>query len=165
MLRLSGGGPRPEPAPRYGAYPQPPMGAGHWSVEYEPRPAAVREARAQVRRQLEGWGLADRGDLVDTAELLVSELATNALLRPHCPGGRGGTPTASRFRLTLTAAHGVLRCEVEDRERCVPEMGDACGAESGRGMFLVDALARRWGCQQDGVGKTVWFELGTCGCE
>ncbi|MFJ8107159.1 ATP-binding protein [Streptomyces sp. NPDC096132] len=130
------------------------MGAGHASVEYDPRPAAVREARAQVRRQLEVWGLADRGDLMDTAELLVSELATNALLH-----------SATRFRLTLTAAHGTLRCEVEDSGRRTPQVLEAGGAESGRGMFLVDALARRWGCHQDGVGKTVWFELGTCGCE
>jgi hypothetical protein len=29
----------------------------------------------------------------------------------------------------------------------------------------VNALARRWGCHQDGPAKTVWFELGTCGCD
>ncbi|MFI7299781.1 ATP-binding protein [Streptomyces sp. NPDC050121] len=168
MLRLSGrSGPVPDPAPQYGAYPQPPIGAGHWSVEYDPRPSAVREARAQVRRQLEGWGPADREELVDTAELLVSELATNALLH-----------SASRFRLTLSAAHGVLRCEVADSPslstplepggppcRRTPQVLHAGGTESGRGMFLVNALARRWGCCQDGPGKTVWFELGTCACE
>lgn len=151
MLRLSGGR-LPDPDPQYGAYPQPPMGAGHLSVEYDPRPASVREARAEVRKQLEGWGLAEHTDLVDTAELLVSELATNALLH-----------SASRFRLTLSAAHGVLRCEVADTGRRTPQVLQAGGAESGRGMFLVDALARRWGCHQDGPGKTVWFELGTCG--
>ncbi|WP_327593684.1 hypothetical protein [Streptomyces chartreusis] len=102
----------------YGSYPQPPLGAGHLSVEYGPRPAAVGEARAAVRRQLEGWGLADLDDLVDMAERLVSDLASNALRQ-----------AASRFRLTLSAAHGILRCEV-----------------------------------RDGVGKTVWFELGTCRC-
>nr|WP_078948202.1 ATP-binding protein [Streptomyces griseus] len=153
MLRLSGGR-LPDPDPQYGAYPQPPMGAGHLSVEYAPRPTAVREARAEVRKQLEGWGLAEQEDLVDTAELLVSELATNALLH-----------SASRFRLTLTAAHGVLRCEVADTGRRAPQVLQAGGAESGRGMFLVDALARRWGCHQDGPGKTVWFELGTCGAD
>jgi anti-sigma regulatory factor (Ser/Thr protein kinase) len=103
---------------------------------------------------LEGWGLADREELVDTAELLVSELATNALLH-----------SASRFRLTLSAAHGVLRCEVADTGRRTPQVLHAGGTESGRGMFLVNALARRWGCCQDGPGKTVWFELGTCACE
>ena len=74
------------------------------------------------------------------------------------------TPT-SRFRLTLFAAHGVLRCEVADAARRVPRVLDAGTGESGRGMFLVDALAQRWGCHRDGPGKTVWFELGTCGAD
>ncbi|WP_369276315.1 ATP-binding protein [Streptomyces sp. R11] len=130
------------------------MGAGHLSVEYDPRPCAVRAARAEVRRQLEGWGLADRDELVDVAELLVSELATNAVRH-----------SASRFRLSLFAAHGILRCEVSDGGCRVPVVLDAGASESGRGMFLVDALSRRWGCHRDGPGKTVWFELGTCGSD
>ncbi|MFF5495150.1 ATP-binding protein [Streptomyces aquilus] len=141
--------------PRYASCPQPPLGAGHLSVEYEPRPTAVREARALVRRQLESWGLADQddpADLTDTAELLVSELATNALL--HSAG--------SRIRLTLTAAHGVLRCEVSDGGHRVPRVRAAGSTTSGRGMFLVDALALRWGRDRDGAGETVWFELATC---
>ncbi|MDX3574949.1 ATP-binding protein [Streptomyces sp. ID05-47C] len=153
MLQLSGGR-LPDPDSPYGACPQPPLGAGHWSVEYDPRPSAVGEARSQVRRQLESWGLAEPEDLVDTAVLLVSELATNALLH-----------SASHYRLTLTAAHGVLRCEVADTGRRTPQVLQAGSAESGRGMFLVEALARRWGCHQDGPGKTVWFELGTCACD
>jgi len=127
---------------------QPPVGAGHLTVEYDPRPSAIREARTEVRRQLEAWGLAGQEEVLDTAELLVSELATNALLH-----------SASRFRVTLSAVHGVLRCEVQDAGRCTPQVLDAGGSESGRGMFLVDALARRWGCHQDGRRKTVWFEL------
>lgn len=144
----------PDPDARYGPFPQPPLGAGHLSVEYAPEPSAVREARTQVRRQLEGWGLAERGEVADVAELLVGELATNALVHAE-----------SRFRLTLFAAHGVLRCEVADTERRVPRVLEAGTGESGRGMFLVDALAQRWGCHRDGPGKTVWFELGTCGSD
>ncbi|MDT7840952.1 ATP-binding protein [Streptomyces justiciae] len=128
------------------SYPQPPLGAGHLSVEYAPRPASVREARAEVRRRLEAWGLADVDDLVDTAELLVSELATNVVRHS----------ASSPYRLTVFAAHGVLRCEVT---------AGALTEQTGRGMFLVAALARRWGCYQDGTGKTVWFELGTCGAD
>ncbi|WP_445025889.1 ATP-binding protein [Streptomyces sp. SAS_270] len=153
MLQLSGGH-LPDPDPPYGPFPQPPMGAGHLSIEYDPCPTAAGEARAEVRRQLEGWGLSEQSD---TVELLVSELVTNALLH-----------TASRFRLTLTAAHGVLRCEVADSCRRSPRVfgtGVTEDRENGRGMFLVDALARRWGCHQDGSGKTVWFELGTCGTD
>ena len=150
MLELSGGH-LPDPDAAYGCYPQPPLGAGHLSVAYDPRPDAAAEARAEVRRQLEGWGLVAQSD---TAELLVSELVTNALIH-----------AGSRLRLTLWAAHGVLRCEVSDASRRLPEVLRAGTAESGRGMFLVDALSRRWGCHQDGPGKTVWFELGTCGSD
>ncbi|MER8222472.1 ATP-binding protein [Streptomyces sp. NPDC094143] len=153
MLQLSGCH-LPDPDAPYGPFPQPPLGAGHLSVEYGPRPSAVREARAQVRRQLEGWGIAERGEVADVAELLVGELATNALL--HARSG---------FRLTLFAAHGVLRCEVADGERRVPRVLAAGTGENGRGMFLVDALAQRWGCHREGSGKTVWFELGTCGAD
>ncbi|MDK1343345.1 ATP-binding protein [Streptomyces sp. 378] len=151
MLQLSGWS-LPDPDAQYGPFPQPPLGAGHLSVEYAPRPSAVREARAEVRRQLEAWGLAERGEVAEAAELLVGELAANALVHAR-----------SRFRLTLFAAHGVLRCEVADGEHRVPRVLDAGTGESGRGMFLVDALAQRWGCHRDGPGKTVWFELGTCG--
>ncbi|MET8447267.1 ATP-binding protein [Streptomyces sp. NPDC005209] len=144
----------PDPDPQYAAYPQPPIRAGHLSVEYEPLPTAAREARAAVRRHLEEWGLAEQSDVADVAELLVSELATNALRH-----------AASRFRLTLSASHGVLRCEVGDADRRAPRLIDAGAGESGRGMALVNALAQRWGCHEEGPGKTVWFELGTCGDE
>ncbi|MFJ4624367.1 ATP-binding protein [Streptomyces sp. NPDC088812] len=162
MPELSGGR-LPEPDAPYGACLQPPLGAGHLSVGYDLRPHAVGQARAEVRRQLELWGLADRGDLADTAVLLVSELATNALLRHHGRDGAGG-PDARRFRLTLSAAHGVLRCEVTDAGRRTAQVTEAGCAQTCRGMFLLEALARRWGCRQDGAGTTVWFELGTCGC-
>ncbi|CAL9560397.1 MULTISPECIES: ATP-binding protein [Streptomyces] len=153
MLQLSGRH-LPDPDAHYGPFPQPPLGAGHLSVEYAPRPFVVREARAEVRRQLESWGIAERGEVADVAELLVGELVTNVLVH-----------AASGFRLTLFAAHGVLRCEVTDEERRVPRVLEAGAGENGRGMFLVDALAQRWGCHRDGSGKTVWFELGTCGAD
>ncbi|MDC0771288.1 hypothetical protein [Streptomyces sp. HD] len=109
----------------YGSNPQPPMGAGHLSVEYDPCPSAVGEARAEVRRQLEGWGLAEFDDLVDVAEGLVSEFATDALRR-----------AARGFRLTLFAAHGVLRCEVRDGvgKTVWAEFG-TCGCVGGSGSF------------------------------
>ncbi|MFE4666132.1 ATP-binding protein [Streptomyces sp. NPDC056716] len=156
MLQLSG---NRSPGPDFpdGAFPQPPLRAGHLRVTYDPRPTAVREARVAVRRHLEEWGLAEHDapeGLVDTAELLVSEVTTNALLH-----------SAGRFTLTLSAAHGVLRCEVGDLGPRTPRVVEAGGAENGRGMFLVAALARRWGCRQEGAGKTVWFELGTCACD
>ncbi|WP_128379686.1 ATP-binding protein [Streptomyces cavernae] len=152
MLRLSGGQ-SSDPDHTYGSFPQPPLGAGHRCVVYEPHPTVAAAARAEVRGRMEDWGLMDHSE---TAELLVSELVTNALL--HARG---------RLRLTLTAAHGVLRCEVSDVVGSPPRLLREVGAdeEGGRGMFLVEALARRWGCEQDEPGKTVWFELGTCGSD
>ncbi|MPY63103.1 ATP-binding protein [Streptomyces spongiae] len=139
-------------SPQFGTLSTLPLGAGHRSVEYDPCPSAAGQARAEVRRQLECWGLTEHSE---TVELLVSELVTNALVHAR-----------SRLRLTLTAAHGVLRCEVSDADHRRPRVRRVKEtAESGRGMFLVDALARRWGSHQDGQGKTVWFELDTCGLD
>lgn len=156
MLRLSEGyeaqAQLSDQGPRFGTLPPLPMGAGHRSVEYAPCPSAAGQARAEVRRQLESWGLTEQSE---TVELLVSELVTNALVHAE-----------SRLRLTLTAAHGLLRCEVSDADARRPRVRRVTQtSEGGRGMFLVDALAQRWGCHEDGTGKTVWFELGTCGLD
>ncbi|MFJ4684432.1 ATP-binding protein [Streptomyces sp. NPDC088789] len=157
MLQLYGNR-RPAPHSAFGAFPQPPLRAGHLSATYAPRPSAVREARAAVRRHLEEWGLAEPDasqDLTDTTALLVSEVATHALLHS----------TGDRITLSLMAAHGVLRCEIGE----IGGLGDGTGCArptpGDRGMFLVAALARRWGCEPDGPGGTVWFELGTCVCD
>ncbi|MEU0222111.1 hypothetical protein ABZ281_47050 [Streptomyces sp. NPDC006265] len=120
MLQLCGRH-LPDPDARYGPFPQPPLGAGHLSVEYPSRPSAVREARAEVRRQLERWGLGEDGEVAGAAALLVGEPATNALVH-----------AGSRFRLTLFAAHGVLRCEIADA---------SCGSSS--------AHADRWAAVGD----------------
>lgn len=116
-----------------------------------PGKSSVRQARDIVRKWLAEYGLQD---LVDITELLVSELATNAVV--HAGG---------RYRLTLSVGIGTLRCEVADERRHLPlrpnrqaEDHDA-DSESGRGLLLVDALAHRWGSRLIGEGKEVWFEL------
>ena len=88
--------------------------------------------------------------MTDVAELLVSELVTNALLH-----------AGSEVRVRVEADGSRIRVEVQDgspvnvRKRAVsPE------STTGRGLALVDALATRWG--SDAVtdrGKAVWFEL------
>ena len=119
-----------------------------------PGKSSVRQARELVRKRLAEYGLQD---LVDVAELLVSELATNAVV--HAGG---------RYRLTLSLAVGILRCEVADERRHLPrpphrqaESDDNpdFDSENGRGLFLVDALAHRWGSRLVEEGKEVWFEL------
>lgn len=112
-------------------------------------PTAARRARQVTRSQLLAWELNDH---CETAELLVSELVTNALSH-----GRGP------IRLGLGRRHGMLRCEVADHGRGLPQPRPlSMSGESGRGMHLVDALTNRWGVDHEASGKTVWFELATC---
>jgi hypothetical protein len=117
--------------------------SAHWSLQLHPR--AVRRARVLVRRTLDTWNLAS---LTDEAELLVSELTTNALL--HATG--------------LISLHLVfrdhLRCEVGDDDHTLPAPRHPLAtSETGRGLNLVDHLASRWGSTRTQTGKIVWFEL------
>ncbi|MEW2403940.1 SpoIIE family protein phosphatase [Streptomyces sp. NPDC046862] len=108
--------------------------------------AEVARARAAVREQLHVWGL---NTLEDTAEMLVSELVTNAVRH------------ADTRRVGLRLVRGdTLLCEVEDDDPMLPTLLSAGPAdESGRGMRVVSTLAREWGTSRTSTGKTVWFEL------
>ncbi|MER7839035.1 ATP-binding protein [Streptomyces sp. NPDC096040] len=108
---------------------------------------AVPEARRELRELLRHWGKPGRSEI---AELLTSELVTNALLH-----------TDREAVLTAVVGPSQLRVEVRDfvgrRPRvCAPDTGDGT---HGRGLVLVDSLADAWGVQAHEVGKSVWFEL------
>ncbi|GAA2719888.1 MULTISPECIES: SpoIIE family protein phosphatase [Streptomyces] len=116
---------------------------GDWTLPPEPR--SVARARELAREQLESWGL---DDLVDTSELLVSELVTNALRY-----GEGEI----RLRLLLDR---TLVCEVWDGGHVQPRRRRARDTdEGGRGLQLVGLLSAAWGSRRTPLGKTVWFEL------
>ncbi|MEU8717460.1 ATP-binding protein [Streptomyces sp. NPDC048663] len=107
---------------------------------------SVRQARRLVTAQLADWAVSD---LSDTAELLVSELVTNALRHTRGP-----------LRLNLQLRDRRLLCEVEDTESASPARGVAdLHAENGRGIELLDLLADAWGSVRTATGKTMWFEL------
>ncbi|MFE1753382.1 SpoIIE family protein phosphatase [Streptomyces anandii] len=109
-------------------------------------PAEVGRARAAVREQLHTWGLAR---LADPAELMVSELVTNAVRHSH------GRPVELRL-----VRGDTLLCEVDDDDHELPTLLSAGpGDESGRGLRVVSTLAREWGTSRTAGGKTVWFEL------
>ncbi|MFB7496785.1 ATP-binding protein [Streptomyces sp. NPDC056161] len=114
-----------------------------------PREAAsVPQARRLVRRTLTGW---DLPDLVDPAELIVSELASNAVRH-----ARHGT-----FRLTIRRrGAGSVRLEVIDKCQS-PPVRKTAGADddNGRGLALVEALSRRWGTEPLPWGKRVWADV------
>ncbi len=116
---------------------------GDWSLAPEAR--SVARARELARDQLTDWGLQD---LVDTAELLVSELVTNALRHGH---------GEIRVRLLLDR---TLVCEVWDADLAQPRRRRARDTdEGGRGLQLVGLLSEGWGSRRTPRGKTVWFEL------
>jgi PAS domain S-box-containing protein len=116
---------------------------GDWTLPREPR--SVGKAREYARGQLLSW---DMEPLVDTTELLVSELVTNALRY-----GEGEI----RLRLLLDR---TLVCEVWDSGLVQPRRRRARDTdEGGRGLQLVGLLSAAWGSRRTPRGKTVWFEL------
>ncbi|WP_318209026.1 MULTISPECIES: SpoIIE family protein phosphatase [unclassified Streptomyces] len=116
---------------------------GDWRLPREPR--SVGRARELARTQLKAWGLEP---LVDTVELLVSELVTNALRY-----GEG------EIRLRLLRDR-TLVCEVWDAGLVQPRRRRAKDTdEGGRGLQLVGLLSSSWGSRRTPRGKTVWFEL------
>ncbi|MEV8566747.1 SpoIIE family protein phosphatase [Streptomyces sp. NPDC051322] len=112
-------------------------------------PGSLHAARLALRAALRRWSLVP---LSDTAELLASELATNALL--HTEG-----------RATLTArpvsdGRRVLRLAVTDTSSASPQRRAAPAlSTSGRGLMLLEELASAWGVEPQGSGKTVWCEI------
>jgi anti-sigma regulatory factor (Ser/Thr protein kinase) len=112
-----------------------------------PDPAAVRSARQFVQEHCRSLGMHD--DACDSAVLMVSETVTNAFLH-----GR------SEARIRVTASEGRMRVEVADdnsrHPRPVEQDDDAL---DGRGIAIVQMLSHRWGVQDHGLGKTVWFEV------
>ncbi|MFE6128791.1 SpoIIE family protein phosphatase [Streptomyces sp. NPDC056437] len=116
---------------------------GDWRLPREPR--SVGRARELARAQLVSW---DLEALVDTVELLVSELVTNALRY-----GEG------EIRLRLLRDR-TLVCEVWDAGLVQPRRRRARDTdEGGRGLQLVGLLSAAWGSRRTPRGKTVWFEL------
>jgi serine phosphatase RsbU (regulator of sigma subunit)/anti-sigma regulatory factor (Ser/Thr protein kinase) len=121
-----------------------PDDVAEWRLPLDPVEAG--RARAVVREQLHDWGLAK---LAYTAELLVSELVTNAVRHSH------SRPVDLRL-----VRGDTLLCEVDDDDHDLPTLVNARpGDEFGRGLRVVSTLAREWGTSRTKAGKTVWFEL------
>jgi len=108
---------------------------------------AVPEVRRQLRELLRQWGRPGRSEI---AELLTSELVTNALVH-----------TDHDAVLTATVGPRGLRVEVRDFVARRPRLRvpNADDGTHGRGLVLVQSLADAWGVRAHGVGKAVWFEL------
>lgn len=113
-------------------------------LERDPRSSAA--ARRFVGETLRHW---DCEDLLDTVNLLVSELVTNSVVHAD-----------SAADIAVVLKPDAVRIEVSDRGPVIPSVTDADeDATSGRGLAMVEALASSWGVTPGPGGKTIWFEV------
>ena len=119
------------------------------SIELEPVAQSVSEACRFVATMLELWGCDDPDEVLG---LLTSEVVTNAIL--HAGG---------QIRLqAVLAADGTMRVETFDTSPETPVIqSPAPYGGSGRGILIVQRLARCWGIESTDSHKVVWFELPT----
>ena len=121
-----------------------------------PRPESVKTGRDFTRATLVEW---DMPALADVAELVVSELVTNAL--------RHGIPSACQLvsdrcvRLRLLAQAPFVMCMVTDPGAGIPVLRESePTSENGRGLNVVECCSVRWGWHLlDDGGKVVWALL------
>ncbi|MER8042145.1 ATP-binding protein [Streptomyces sp. NPDC094032] len=117
---------------------------GEFSQRFSATRRGARLARLLAVQQLRDWGVT----ATDAAELVVAELASNAVTHGRVQG--------RDFELRVTLAVDHVRVEVSDaRGERAPEP-DPYPDEHGYGLHLVDALATAWGVKGRSVGKTVW---------
>ncbi|QIK77132.1 ATP-binding protein [Nocardioides piscis] len=110
-------------------------------------PSSVRRARHLLRAELKDTA---HECLSEAAELVVSELVTNAILH-----------TGEIIELTSSLEPQGLHVEVADRGTHIPIVAsyDAL-ASTGRGLLLVSELTDQWGAEGRPDGKTMWFRIG-----
>jgi anti-sigma regulatory factor (Ser/Thr protein kinase) len=109
-------------------------------------PVALREVRRFVREVLGIWGV---DDWLGNAEIIASELATNAVKHARSP-----------FRVSMTRSRASIVLAVRDASFRQPQpRARHTDDDGGRGLALVSELSNKWGTNQELDGKTVWAEL------
>jgi len=115
---------------------------------FVPAPVVVREVRDFVREVLRRWG---EHALVDEAELIVGELASNAVLHACSP-----------FRVSVSRTNTEVKIAVRDASSILPEnVIGPVDRDGGRGIWIVDAVSERWAADPEADGKTIWAKLPT----
>ena len=138
-----------EAAPRQGAS-HPPAKVSEKTADFTAELGAPAAARRFVRDALHQLGHADK-DLVDEAALVVSELATNAVVHAG---------SAFSVGISVLPARQLLRLTVRDTDPTMSTIGDSSpAAPAGWGLSLVAALAIRWGVETTSDAKVVWAEF------
>ncbi|MEU7022770.1 ATP-binding protein [Streptomyces sp. NPDC046203] len=127
-------------------------------------PNAIGLARLHTTDVLSRWGV--HPDSVETAKLLVSELATNVVQHPNNlsrqDSSQARQSTAQTFEIALEMVDDIVRLSVWDRDAKPPAMSPAgLDATGGRGLLLVDAMSLRWGHYEvpRRPGKVVWADI------
>jgi anti-sigma regulatory factor (Ser/Thr protein kinase) len=122
-------------------------------------PSAVSCARAHVRSVAREWELAD---LAATAELLASELVTNAIRASEQLTTRADLPSIPVVRIWLAFDETYIAIHVWDGDDEMPVRKDVGpDDEGGRGLMLVESLGQDWGAYREhNGGKVVWVVIG-----
>ncbi len=119
------------------------------ALQLDPDPRSVGRARAWV---VEEFGDLGRTDLLDAAELGVSELVTNAILHAEPP-----------ITLRVLGSRERPRVEVRDHSKRPPRTTDDMTDEDGlmrtvgRGRGILALYSQAWGADVSPEGKVVWF--------
>ncbi len=125
----------------------------HW-LELPAHRSSVGIARHRLTEHLDAWSVP--GQALDDAALLLSELATNAVVHTASTRILCGVALSAdgRLRIEVHDDHGVC-CEAPE----APDLDE----ESGRGLLIVQALAESWGVKPSSTteGKVVWATLRT----
>src|SRR5580658_359324 len=157
-----------------------------WEGQFPAEPIRVSEARRLAHETFMSWGM--DMEQADLACLLVSEVVTNVVLHAAVSptprhelvlegAGAGplgiigdwdlapfedglATPAGKDFTLRLRRGAEAIWVEVFDADLRLPRIRSAGESdEGGRGLYLVDQLATRWGSRPTKDGKAVWFEM------
>ncbi|WP_055483246.1 SpoIIE family protein phosphatase [Sphaerimonospora mesophila] len=145
------------------------------------QPIMVGEARRMASEAFERWQVPQ--ERADLACLLVSEVVTNVVLHAagasvprrelvlegpplpfdeswDVPGFEEDIAGEKEFTLRLRCGKDAIWVEVFDQDLRLPRIRSAAETdEGGRGLYLVDQLAKRWGSRPTREGKAVWFEI------
>ncbi|MEW1721881.1 ATP-binding protein [Streptomyces sp. NPDC093109] len=115
-------------------------------------PQSVGAARGWVREFVGSRLPAASGERAGDIELVVSELVTNAI--------RYGSEPGDSVLVVLAVLPAFVRVEVHDPVRRRPRVRAVSRQRArGRGLFIVAALAERWGVEERPFGKRIWAEL------
>jgi len=130
-------------------------------IDLRALPTSASSARLVTKSTLHGWRL---GGLAETAELLVSEIVTNAV-RASTPGGhrqpetgQAARPPLLRLWLTSDGRSVLIQVWDSDHHHHPVRKDPGPDAEAGRGLVLIETLSTQWGwyAMDEQGGKIVW---------